>query len=197
MKTNRHRFRLTAALLFALAAFAAGPGAAHDGEQHGGGAASAAAVTAATTSVPETQFELEVINTSANDPLLGDEVPVEKAAVKATVKHGNEVVLSDAAHAEEGAGVYGVHGVLDQNGPHTMRWEIAPKNGAPFTVEFPLQVAGAPEERSATFLSGWRLPAAAAGGIALLATVFVVGRLSGGGNGKNGHAARATTLWAR
>ena len=176
---------------------------AHGGEDHSAEAKAKAGATApggtqaaasSSATVPESQFELEIIDTAANDPLLGNELPLENAAVTATVKRGDATVLQESAHVEgEGTGIYGVHAVLDENGAYQMRWEVAPKDGKAFTVDFPLQVAGAPVQAApASFLSGWRLPAAIAGAIALLSLVFVLGRASGKGN-KGQRATNATT----
>ncbi|MBC8134691.1 MAG: efflux RND transporter periplasmic adaptor subunit [Fibrella sp.] len=189
MKVKWERFGVAAALSILLAASA--PVYAHGGEDHSGGTATVTTAAGATM-IPETQFELEIIDTAANDPLLGSEVPLENAAVKATMKHGDEAVLNEAAHQEgEGTGVYGVHAILDENGAHTMRWEITPKTGAAFTADFPVAVAGVPERSSATgLLSGWRLPAAIAGGAVLLGVMFALGRASSGGS-KKGQAVAA------
>ena len=180
---RRRGFMGTLVALLALAPVSATY--AHGGEDHGGGSTTPIAVPGVV--VPETQFELKIIDTSQNDPLQGGEVPVEDAQVKATVRHGDETVFSAAAHKEKIPGVYGAHAVLDENGAHTLHWEIKPQSGEAFTVDFPLQVTGAPEQASNTkpFLSGWQLAAAAAGGLLLLLGVFTLGRRSGG-NGRNG-----------
>ena len=219
------------ALLFALTLVSTTSIYAHDPALHAGGgggddnkpAASAAtaaaggtaAAAAAAPGVPETQLELEIIDTGANDPLLGSEVPLENATVKATITQGDETVLGETAAHEEGkaTGVYGLHAELKENGPHVTRWQVTPKNGEAFTVDFPLQVSGAAATAPGTtagagataaaatspLLSGWRLIAAILGGIVILSVVFVLGRASGSssnGNGKNGNSppAASTTI---
>lgn len=163
-------------------AFAPSPARAHGDEDHGD--SKPAAVSAA--GIPETQFELNIIDTSQNDPLLGGEVPVDKARVKATLTRAGKPVVSEAAHAEVKSGTYGLHSTLDTNGAYTLTWDVLPPSGETFTVEFPLQVAGAPE-KAPPFFSGWRVPVAILLGLAMLAGVFFVGRASGNGkNGKNG-----------
>jgi cobalt-zinc-cadmium efflux system membrane fusion protein len=172
---------LTSALALAPA-----PVLAHGGEDHGD--SKPAAVSPA--GVPETQFELKIIDTSQNDPLLGGEVPLEKARVTATLKQGGKSLASESAHAEAIPGVYGVHRTLDANGEYTLTWDVKPPSGQAFHVDFPIRVAGAPD-KGTPWLSGWRLPLVILGGIALLLGVFMLGRASG--NGKNGHA-RAVAL---
>src|SRR5438094_613461 len=110
MKSVLYRLALTgatAALVFAPSALHA-----HGGEDHGPPQATAVSALG----IPETQLELKLIDTSQNDPLLGGEVPLEKAQVKATVKQGSRSVMSEAAHEEKTPGVYGVHATLDRNG---------------------------------------------------------------------------------
>ena len=189
---------LVAACVFVSAAAAR----AHDGEQHGGDAGvTTAAPGGGAVLVPPTRFEIKILDASQNDPLQGGEVPLENAQVKATVTRGEDVVFQEAAHKEEIAGVYGAQGTLDENGAHVLRWEVKPaSSGEAFVVEFPLQVAGAPQQRSVPFLSGWRLAAVGASAFALLLAVFALGRLSGGGgrrgNGKNTVVAAALLLVA-
>lgn len=173
---------LTAAL-----ALAPSPVHAHGGEDHG--ESTPAAVSA--MGVPETQFELKIIDASQNDPLLGGEVPLERARVTATLKQGGQSLGSDTAHAEATPGVYGVHRTLDANGAYSLTWDVKPPSGPAFHVDFPVQVAGAPD-KGIPWLSGWHLPAVILAGIALLLGVFMLGRASG--NGKNGHARVAALL---
>ena len=193
MKHVRHSLGTLGALL-ALLAFAPIAAHAHEGEVHGVEPPAAAAT--ATTAAPETQFELEILDTSGNDPLLGSEAPLEGAKVTATVTRGGKTVLSQEAHKEDGPGVYGVHGVLQENGAHTLTWQVQPAQGEPFQVEFPLLIAGAPEQ-AAPFFSGWRIPAAVGAGLLSLIAVFLLGRASGNGHGNghgngNGHGAAGT-----
>ena len=102
---------------------------AHDDEPKG--------ASASDVLVPETQLTIKIVDTSQNDPLQGGETPLVNAKVSATVIHGEETVLKQDAHAEDIAGAYGVHGKLDENGAHTLRWEITPPSGAgkAFSVE--------------------------------------------------------------
>lgn len=174
----------------AALAFAPAPTLAHGGEDHG---ASPAAVS--TAGIPETQFELQVIDTSQNDPLLGGEVPLDKAQVKATFSRDGKEVLAQEAHAEVKSGVYGVHTTLDTNGNYTLRWEVKPATGDAFMVDFPVQVAGAPDKAS-PFLSGWRLPAVIIGSLIVILGVFTLGRVTGNGNGKNRSVKAAAVLVA-
>ena len=170
--------RVFVLLAFLLTLVAGSAVVAHDNDAKG--------TTAGDILVPETQLTIKIVDTSQNDPLQGGETPLVNAKVSATVVHGKETVLKQDAHAEEIAGAYGVHGKLDENGAHTLRWEITPPSGAgkTFSVEFPLQVAGAPQQHAAApFLSGWRLIAVGAGGLLLLLGVFQLGRRTGGKKG--------------
>lgn len=169
-------------LALLVLAFASGSAVrAHDGEPHGDAGTTVAAPGGGSVTVPPTRFELKILDTSQNDPLQGGEVPLENAQVSVAVTHGKDTVFREQAHKEEIAGVYGAQGTLDENGAHVLRAEIKPAGGDAFVVEFPLQAAGAPEPQAASFLSGWRLAAAGAGGLALLLGVFALGRRSGGG----------------
>jgi len=156
-------------------AFAPTPARAHGGEDHGD---SKSAVSAA--GIPETQFEINLIDTSKNDPLLGGEVPVDKAQVKASLMQEGRSVVSEVAHAEKKAGAYGIHATLDTNGAYTLAWEVKPPSSEPFKVEFPIKVAGAPD-KAAPFLSGGRIPVAILAGLGLIVGVFLLGRASGNG----------------
>lgn len=174
--------------MLAWLAFVPRPALAHGDEDHG-----AAPAAVSTSGIPETQFELQVIDTSQNDPLLGGEVPLDKAKVRATFLRDGKEAFAQDAHAEVKSGVYGVHTTFDTNGTYSLKWDVKPETGNPFTVDFPIQVAGVPE-KSASFFSGWRLPALIVGGVMALLVMFTLGRVTG--NRKNGHVKVAVVLVA-
>ena len=176
MKSFQTKLGLVGTL--ALLAFLPVSATAHGGENDEAPAAASSA------SIPETQFQLKIVDTSRNDPLLGGEVPLEKARVKATFTHDNRTIASSEAHPEASAGAYGVHQTLGMNGSYGLTWDVSPERESAFKVDFPLQVAGAPE-KEAGFFTGWRIPVVIVGALLLLFGMYALGRMSGKSSRQN------------
>ena len=147
----------------------------------------------ASAAIPETQFELKIVDTSKNDPLLGGEVPLEKARVKATFALGAVSIADAEAHAETDPGVYGVHQTFDRNGNYALTFDVTPEHDTAFKVAFPIQVAGTLEKDDGIF-SGWRLLAIVLGALALLIGVYALGRSSGNNSHKKTAVSTAVTV---
>ena len=97
----------------------------------------------------EMQIELRISDASQPDPILGNP-PVVRANVVAVVDmprmQGMPKII-ELAHAESVSGDYGVHPTFAHGGEYRLALSVAPVGDAPFTVEFPLQVADADPSR--------------------------------------------------
>ncbi len=127
--------------------------------------------------VPDTLFQVNLVDTSKNDPLLGGEVPLQGAAVRLDVTQDGRVVTGGAAKEGEVDGTYAIQSLLEANGPSVLHWYVQPKGSKAFDFEVPILVAGIPEPGG--FLSGWRLWAAVLVGLAALFGAFALGRIGG------------------
>jgi hypothetical protein len=97
----------------------------------------------------EMQIELRISDASQPDPLLGNP-PVVRANVMAVVdmpRMQGMPKIMELAHPESVSGDYGVHPTFAHGGEYRLALSVAPVGDAPFTVEFPLQVADADPSR--------------------------------------------------
>lgn len=139
--------------------------------------------------VPDTQFQLNLVDTSKSDPLEGGEVPLEGAAVRLDITRDGRLFTGGAAKEGEVSGTYSIQSLLDANGKLSLHWFVKPKDAPQFDFEVPILVAGAPE--GSGFLSGWRLWAASFVVFIALLAAFQMGKRSG--SGKRGIAAGTAT----
>ena len=96
-------------------------------------AAPSVASNAAT--VPKTQFELNLVDTSKNDPLEGGEVPVQGADVRLDVNRERRLFTGGVAKEGEVSGSYQIPITLDSNGSYTAIWHVKPKDSPAFQAE--------------------------------------------------------------
>lgn len=131
--------------------------------------------------VPDTQFQINLVDTSKNDPLLGGEVPLQGAEVRLDILQNGTLLTGGAAKEGEVNGTYAIQSLLPNNGESILHWYVKPKEGAAFDFEVPILVAGIPE--SGGFLTGWRLWAALLVLLVVLFGVFALGKANGRGRG--------------
>lgn len=91
----------------------------------------------------EQQIELRIVDTSADDPVLGP-APVIRAVVQASISMPAMPAMPKAeeiAHPEGVPGDYGLHPTFAHGGEYVLKLTITPPKSAAFSVEFPLTVA--------------------------------------------------------
>lgn len=97
----------------------------------------------------EAQVEFRVVDTSADDPVLGPP-GVLRAVVDATVSMPAMPGMpkyAERAHAESIPGDYGVHPTFPHGGEYALSLVVTPPGGEPFSVSFPLAVRDADPTR--------------------------------------------------
>src|SRR5450631_121875 len=97
----------------------------------------------------EMQLEMRISDASQSDPVMGN-APLVRANVLAIVNMPRMPAMpkiSEVAHPEGVPGDYGVHPTFAHGGEYHLVIAITPVGDAPFTVDFPLQVADADSSR--------------------------------------------------
>jgi hypothetical protein len=100
----------------------------------------------------EAEIEFRLEDTSRTDPLTGYS-PVIRAAITVSITMPAMTDMppfQETAHGEDVPGDYGVHPTFAHGGDYLMHMNIAPPEGTPFQVEFPIAVqdaAGGPRRK--------------------------------------------------
>jgi hypothetical protein len=93
----------------------------------------------------ESEIEFHVDDESQQDPLSGA-VPVVRASIDVSIDMQSMPGMpgfQENAHPESVPGDYGVHPTFSHGGEYVMRVSVKPPQGAPFQVDFPLEVKDA------------------------------------------------------